>query len=117
LENLLDLPCQIQIVHTTKDDKTYANITNIIAPGKGKVTKSTNEPTSLYLDETFDQEVFESLPEFMQDMISDSPEYQALMEAAGAAKAAAPAKPAKAAPAKPAAAPAKAPVKPAVKKK
>lgn len=109
LDNLLDAPCQIQIVHTKKDDKTYANITNIMAPGKGKVTKSTNKAVSLYLDETFDQEVFDSLPEFMQDMISDSPEYQALTAPAAPAKApvkattkAVPAKPAAAAPAKPA---------------
>jgi len=85
LDTLLDLPCQIQITHVTNDKGTYANITNIMGPGKGKVSKSTMEPESLYLDETFDEEIFKKLPEFMQEMIEDSPEYKAI-EAAAAPK-------------------------------
>jgi len=100
LDTLLDLPCQVQITHVSTDKGTYANITNIMGPGKGKVTKSTMEPQSLYLDETFDQEVYDSLPEFMQEMIADSPEYIAMHEEKPAAKAKPAAKVAAAKPAK-----------------
>jgi hypothetical protein len=35
LEKLIGVNCQIQIVHVTKGDKTYANITSIVPLAKG----------------------------------------------------------------------------------
>jgi hypothetical protein len=35
LDNLLGAPCQLQVVHNTHDDKTYANVASVVALGKG----------------------------------------------------------------------------------
>lgn len=78
MDDILDQPVQIEITHT-KDGK-YANIKQVIAPPKGKISKSENDVQSLYLDENFDQDVFDSLPDWLQEKIAGSDEFQALVE-------------------------------------
>jgi hypothetical protein len=77
LDTLLGKPAMITIVRTEgSDNKVYANIETITGLPKGmKVAKPSTELQTLYLDESFDQEVFDSLPEFLQDKIKLSPEF------------------------------------------
>lgn len=103
MDNALAKGALITIEHSTTQKGTYANITNITAPPKGMKIKKHSEPlVSLYLDETFDKDTFDSLAEWKQTKIAGSPEYAAIMEPRLKKKPA----PAKAAPTK-AAAPAK----------
>lgn len=80
LDDLLGKPCLITIEHKETDNGTFANITNIGMLPKGtKVRKPTEPLKSLYLDESFDQEVYDSLPDFLKQKIAGSPEYAAVM--------------------------------------
>lgn len=78
LSELINEPCLITVEHTEGDDgNTYANITAIVSPPKGmKVGKATRDIIELSLDENFDQEAFDSLPDFVQEKIEESPEYE-----------------------------------------
>lgn len=96
-DDLLGKPCLISIVHDETERGTFAKINAIAGVSKGmKVRKQTEPLRSLYLDaDTFDQEIFDELPEFLRNLIAPTPEYAALMEAKmkkGKTKAAAPAK-------------------------
>lgn len=74
-------PCQIQIVHTEKnaEGNQYANISNILPPPKkGKVARAENDIVVFDLD-NFDKEVFNSLPEWMQEIIKKSAEYKDIL--------------------------------------
>ncbi len=77
MDDLLNQPCQVEITHS--EDGQYANITGIMKAAKGvKVAKAESDLQSLYLDDSFDTEIFETLPEYMQDMIADTDEYKEL---------------------------------------
>jgi len=77
MDDLLNQPCQVEITHS--EDGQYANITGIMKAAKGmKVAKAESDLQSLYLDDSFDSEIFETLPEYMQDMIADTDEYKEL---------------------------------------
>lgn len=77
MDSLADMPCQVKIVHS--EDGQYANVESVMAIKKGaKVTKSENEFVSLYLDDNFDEDVFDSLHDGLREKIEGSPEYQEL---------------------------------------
>lgn len=98
IADLLDKPCQVQVLHNESEEgEKYANIQSIMAPPKNvKVKKAATELQLLSLEaDEFDQDIFDSLPEFLQEQIEESPEYEALQEEAPkptAKKAAAPVK-------------------------
>ena len=63
----------ITIKHS--DNGKYANIKKI-APGKGKSGgNGLMEEISVFLDDTFDEDAFNALPQWIQSKIIDSPEY------------------------------------------
>lgn len=69
----LNKPANITIEHNGE----YANITAVTALIKGqKVPKGFMSPLALFLDDSFDAETFESMPEWIKDKIMDSPEYE-----------------------------------------
>lgn len=78
MDQILDEPCQVEIAHS--EDGQYANIVKVTAAVKNgkpiKVAKSENECISLYLDENFDEDVFDSLHDTVRAAIEKSPEYQ-----------------------------------------
>lgn len=79
IKNLLGKACQINVTHNHKGDRTYANIASIVPKPKG-VTDPTAENTMIYFamdrPDQFDREVFNLLPEWLQDVIKKSPQYQ-----------------------------------------
>lgn len=79
MSKLLGAGCQIQIVHTGKDGKTFANIAAIMKLGKGmKPLTPEIEPFLLELDpETFDGETFEALTDRMKEIVAKAPEFAA----------------------------------------
>lgn len=75
---------QLQIVHTEVGDEIYGNINGLMSVPKGtKVPKAVNDEYILDLDD-FDQEIFDQLPDWMQELIEASPEYEALSNPEGA---------------------------------
>lgn len=140
LKDLLNLPCQVQVVHKQGTGKnaheTYANIEAVLEVGTDPTTKkklkyeqATRDVVIFSLEEgQIDDEILATFPEKLQDRIMASEEYEAYVgggqqaesEAEEEEEAPEPPKkkaaPAKVAPARPAAkAPAKKPVAPAKK--
>src|SRR5690606_27917890 len=85
LDDLLNQPCMITVETQEKDDGDERSvITSITSVPKsmGKLPKATNDVYSMYLTEDgFDQEIFDDLPEWMQNAIKESPEWEELEEA------------------------------------
>jgi len=77
---LLKVPCMINVVHKTseKTGKTFAEIGSISPLMKGMVCPDQISKTSLLCYDEFDEELFESLPEFLKDKIKSSTEYFAM---------------------------------------
>ena len=74
--NLMGIPCLLQIVHTTKDGKTYANIAGIVPMPIGDSTIK-GEIEQIYYD--IDVHGFnfpENLHSWLVDIIKKSEEYQ-----------------------------------------
>jgi hypothetical protein len=81
LKRVLGVGCMLNVVHTEKDGKTYANIATIARLPKGMQSPPLTEPAtylSLEADE-FDVRVFDGLSDKMQEKIRQSPEYQAIV--------------------------------------
>lgn len=71
LQNILGKPCQVGVTHKTSGDKTYANVSAVMGLSKGmQKPESSTIPVSYSIDE-HDQEVFEKLPNWLQEAIKD----------------------------------------------
>jgi hypothetical protein len=75
---LLGQPCNLIITEDVKGDKTYANITNIM-PYKGALLTPFNKLVAFSLKpESFKQDTFDALPQWIRDIVIASPEFKAL---------------------------------------
>lgn len=84
MKNMIGKPCFLNLVHETKQGKTYCNIAAIMALPKGTAVpplKSATQYLSLdgMLDSDFDA-VFAKLSKGLQETIKKSPEYAELMD-------------------------------------
>lgn len=88
LSKLLGQACKLQIVHTNSKDgqRTYANISAIMTTKKKP--EGVNELISFSVEDP-DMEVFNDLPEWLQDKIENSPEWTADDTESGAEEASA----------------------------
>jgi len=80
LENILNTSCMLQVIHTHKGDKTYANIASVAALPKGmkKSDGAENELVFFSFDEP-NGDTFDALPEWMRETIAKSPQFEAWM--------------------------------------
>lgn len=78
LSKLLGKPCQIQIVHESKGDKTYANIKSVVQVMAGTPIPAFDGELRLFDLDDYDGETFESLPDWQKEQIVKSPEYRAI---------------------------------------
>ena len=79
--NLLGVPCMLNIIHVEgkKDaSKVYEAIGSISPMPKGLVCPDQINPTFVFDFENYDVEKFNSLPQFIKEMIVTSNEYKAL---------------------------------------
>ena len=80
MDDLLGKACMVTVEHKETDAGIFANVVNVGQLPKGtKAKKATEELKSLDLDETFDQEIFDSLPDFLREKIASSAEYESVM--------------------------------------
>jgi len=89
LANVLGKPAFINVTHSVKGDKTYANLTSIMPLPKGMPAPTLESEALVYSTDTPDAAVFDKLPEWVQDKIANR--ILDIPKAAPAAKAAAPA--------------------------
>jgi hypothetical protein len=79
LENVLGQWCMINVVHTSKDDKTYANIDSITpvpaAIKKNGLPDAANPPV-IFSIRSADMTVFETFSDYIKDKIKSSPEWE-----------------------------------------
>jgi hypothetical protein len=76
LFKVLGQPCMLTVIHNDKGGKTYANVAGVAKLPKGMTCKpAINPPVSFSLAE-FDQKVFDALPEWVRNTITQSREYQ-----------------------------------------
>lgn len=77
ITKLMGVPCMLNIIHQPSKDgsRVYANISGVTPMPKGvKCPPQFNDTFELSYDE-FDQEVFETLPDFIKDKMKGSLEY------------------------------------------
>lgn len=83
LKNVLNKPCMLNVIHTERNGKVYANIASIMPLPKGmNANKAVSEPYFFDLDDP-DMEVFEKLSPKMKELIMDTPEWKAREYAKG----------------------------------
>lgn len=81
--NLLGKACMVNVVHELSKDgtKTYANIKAFMPIPKGFPAPLPINPLVSYSPLMHDEEVFKTLPEWLQEEIKKSPEFASMMDA------------------------------------
>jgi len=69
MEELLALPCMIEIIHTHKGEDTYANIGSITKPMTGMDIGMPDIDTYMYEFENGEDETFELIGEYRQNQV------------------------------------------------
>ena len=83
IAELIGRTATIGVMHDAgKDGEPRAQIASIMLPRKGVPvrTDTVNAPITFALDDGLDREAYNSLPEFLREIISRSPEYQAALQ-------------------------------------
>lgn len=80
IKNILGKGCMLGIVHSVRDGKTYANISNVLALPKGtKAPPPVNKIVYLSLEPgAFDRAAFDGLSDGLKGVIMKSPEWAEL---------------------------------------
>jgi len=84
LAKLIGAPCMVNLIHQpskANPEKVYERIAAIMPMMKGMVCPPQHNPSMEFSVLEFDRPKFESLPSFLQEMITGSTEYQAMMKA------------------------------------
>lgn len=78
ITKLVGATCMLNVVHKASTDgtKTYANIASISPIPKGLTCPEQVNPTRILAYDSWNQDVFMSLPEWLADKISATPEYK-----------------------------------------
>ena len=83
ITKLLGVVCMINIIHTpgAKDpSKMYETISGVTPIPKGLECPAAINPVKVLEYESFNREVFETLPDFIKDKIKSSAEYKQMMQ-------------------------------------
>lgn len=80
---LLKVPAMLNVMHTSlgQGGRVYANVGAASRLPKNTVCPPQITPTTIFSLAEFDQEVFDSLPEWLRTKVSDSDEYKAMVNA------------------------------------
>lgn len=84
---LINAPCFVNVIHKAAESgTTYARITSITSVPKNYKVDDLYNDTFVFSVNKFDQEAFDSLPEFIQEEIMESDEYKAMIAKSGSKK-------------------------------
>jgi hypothetical protein len=78
LRTVLDKPCLLNITHTEKDDRVYANVDSVTPLMKGQAPIKRDNPIT-YFNMDNGLEGFDVLPNYLQERIKKSSTYEALV--------------------------------------
>jgi len=76
ITKLLDKVCLLNVIHTSKDGKTYANIAGVSPLPKGMTCSARINPLVEFNVTEWNQDIFDGLSEYVQNKIKRSKEYQ-----------------------------------------
>lgn len=77
-KNVLGAPCLLNVVHTEKDGRTYANVAGVTPLIKGMAKPEITGPLVNFDLDAFEPEVLDGLHDKLREQIKASPEYKAL---------------------------------------
>jgi len=78
ITKLMGVSCMVNVIHATKDGKTYANISGITPMPKGMNCPPQINPAFILSYDSWDVEKFNTLPDFIKAKMVTSVEYKAL---------------------------------------
>ena len=78
MKNLMGKVCFLNIVHSSRGDKTYANVASAMPVPEGMPSPAPVNELVYYSLSDHDERVFEKLPKYYRETIQKSPEYQQL---------------------------------------
>lgn len=78
VQDMLGTGCFLQVIVEEKDSGSYNLVTSVIALPAGMSTPATQTPLIAFDIDAWDDEVFNSLPEWIQERIKKSTQYQKL---------------------------------------
>lgn len=78
---LIGVPAMLNVTHTEKGDKVYANIASATPIHKSMVCPAPINPPRVLSFAAFDWDLYESLPKFLKEKIANTPEYGAVYTA------------------------------------
>lgn len=78
---LVGAPCLLNVIHKEKKDKTMrADIASVSTLPKGMVCPEAINPMIVFSVSDFNQEIFDTFPDFIKDKIKSSREYKAMQQ-------------------------------------
>lgn len=84
LKNVLGKPCMICVVHNKEDNKTYADVSSVMALPKGTVVPETTHPKVHFSLDEWDQGTFDAFSPGLKKVIDSSEERKKKANAAPA---------------------------------
>jgi hypothetical protein len=69
IEKLLGVPCQVQILHSHKAGKTYANVQTVVPWPKGVEKPAAPADAFKYSPSEHDQSVYDRMPKWLQEKV------------------------------------------------
>lgn len=75
LKRLLGANCMVQVIHKTKDGKTFANVTNVVQLPKGMEKRTLENPIQYFSFEEHQGETPINTPQWIMDIIKASSEW------------------------------------------
>jgi hypothetical protein len=81
VKNVLGKSCLLQVIHTHKGEKTYANISAIIGFPKGMPPLTPENPLTFYSIHESRDVIPQHVPDWIRDIIKTSDEYQSFVPA------------------------------------
>lgn len=76
LRNIVGKSCLINIIHSTKEGKTYANIGSVMALPKGMAKGKLSEPPTVFDLDTDPLELVDNFPKWISEIVKKSSTYQ-----------------------------------------
>lgn len=76
LRNIVGASCLINVTHTLREGKRYANIGNVMALPKGMPKGKLSEPPTIFDLDTDPVEMIDKFPKWIAETIKKSPTYQ-----------------------------------------
>jgi len=83
LQKLLGANCMVQVIHQTKNDKTYANVSSVVSLPKGTEKRTAENDLQFFSFEDNPGSIPDKTPDWIVDIIKASEEWQEIQHGGG----------------------------------